>query len=79
MSGYARYLGALLATTGMSIAMLTAAPTDAAPQCTNTGPNTTLCQTNGSTQIVTTPAPISGSPGWGWGWGIGFGGFPIVW
>ena len=24
-------------------------------QCTNTGPNTTLCQTNGSAQIVTSP------------------------
>ncbi|GAS86462.1 hypothetical protein [Mycolicibacterium brisbanense] len=77
MSGCARYLGALLATAGMSVAMLTAASANATPKCINTTPTTTQCQTNGSTQIVTTPPATNFSPGWGWG--IGLGGFPIVW
>ena len=47
-------------------------------QCTNTGPNTTQCETNGSAQIVTSPPannnygywgfPIIGFGGWGFGW-----------
>jgi hypothetical protein len=77
MSGFARHLGAFLATAGIGVALLSAAPAGAAPKCTNTGPNTTQCQTNGSTQIVTTPPATNFSPGWGWG--IGLGGFPIVW
>jgi hypothetical protein len=76
MSGYARYLRALLATASVGAAMLAAAPAEATPTCTNTGPNTTMCQTNGSTQIVTTPPTTSFNPGWGWGWGLG--GFSII-
>jgi hypothetical protein len=57
--------------------MLTAAPAGAVPKCINTTPTTTQCQTNGSTQIVTTPPATNFSPGWGWG--LGLGGFSIVW
>jgi hypothetical protein len=49
----------------------------AAPQCTNTGPNTTQCQTNGSAQIVTSP-PLNNNYGgfpYGGGFIIGIGGF----
>jgi hypothetical protein len=50
----------------------------ATPECINTAPNTTQCQTNGSSQIVTSPAPINNWGGYGpyWGGGglvIGFG------
>jgi hypothetical protein len=76
MSGYVGYLGALLATASVGAAILTALPAEAAPTCTNTGPNTTMCQTNGSTQIVTTPPATNFFPGWGWGWGLG--GFSII-
>ena len=47
----------------------------AQPECTQTGPNTTQCQTRGSTQIVTTP-PVIDYPWYGWPYGgivIGFG------
>ncbi|ORA34869.1 hypothetical protein [Mycobacterium aquaticum] len=77
MSGCARHLGSLLAAAGVGVAMLTAAPAGAVPKCINTTPTTTQCQTNGSTQIVTTPPATNFSPGWGWG--IGLGGFSIVW
>ncbi|MDG5482797.1 hypothetical protein [Mycolicibacterium gadium] len=43
----------------------------ATPECINTGPNTTQCQTNGSSQIVTSPPPISNGGGWGPYWGGG--------
>ena len=50
-----RYLTPLLAAVGVSAAVLLAPVAAAAPECTNTGPNTTQCQTRGSTQIVTSP------------------------
>ncbi|MGV0716069.1 hypothetical protein ABQE93_11760 [Mycolicibacterium sp. XJ662] len=53
------------------------APTAAAtPQCTDVGPNTTHCQTNGSAQIVTSPSVTTEH--WGWPYGgfvISLGGF----
>ena len=61
----------------IGVAALSAEPAAATPTCINTGPNTTMCQTNGSTQIVTTPPATNFSPGWGWG--IGLGGFSIIW
>jgi hypothetical protein len=42
----------------------------ATPQCTTTAPNTTQCQTNGSTQIVTSPQQNNNWGGWPW-WGGG--------
>jgi hypothetical protein len=43
----------------------------ATPQCISTGPNTTQCQTNGSSQIVTSPPPLNNWGGWGPYWGGG--------
>ncbi|OBB71240.1 hypothetical protein A6B34_17250 [Mycolicibacterium monacense] len=57
--------------------VLTAPVATAAPECVNTGPRTTQCETGGSTQIVTTPPETNnGWPYGGWGYGgliIGFG------
>jgi hypothetical protein len=57
-------------------AVLSAPTASAAPECVNTGPRTTQCETGGSTQIVTTPpATNNGWPYGGWGYGglvIGF-------
>ena len=82
MSTQARYLTMLLAAAGVSAAITVAPVAVAAPQCTNTGPNTTMCQTNGSSQIVTTP-PITNNwyGGWPWGGGvvIGLGGWGFGW
>ena len=50
-----RSLTTLLVAAGVCAAIALAPVAAAAPQCTNTGPNTTQCQTNGSTQIVTSP------------------------
>ncbi len=50
-----RYLTTLLATAGACAAIAVAPVAAAAPQCTNTGPNTTQCQSNGNAQIVTSP------------------------
>jgi hypothetical protein len=73
-----RYLTMLLATVGMSAALAMAPAAAAAPQCTNTGPNTTVCQTNGSAQIVTSPPANNYYPYWGFPI-IGFGGIGIGW
>lgn len=60
--------------------LLLASPADAAPQCTDTGPNTTICQTPGHAQITTSPNPALTNPYPGWGFGgigIGLGGLWI--
>ncbi len=73
-----RYLTTLLATAGISAAIAVAPVATAAPQCTNTGPNTTQCENNGNAQIVTSP-PANNNYGY-WGFPIiGFGGFGIGW
>ncbi len=57
--------------------VLLAAPASAAPQCTDTGPNTTICQSPGHAQITTSPNPAQQNPLAGWGYGgigIGLGG-----
>jgi hypothetical protein len=74
------FITTVFAVVGAAGAVLLAPTAAAIPQCTNTGPNTTICSTNGSSQIVTSPAPNNGP--WGWpygGWGIGFGGWGIGW
>lgn len=58
-------------------ALMLASPAPAAPQCTDTAPNTTLCQTRGHAQITTSPNPAFTNPYPGWGFGglgIGLGG-----
>lgn len=74
-----RYLPTFLASACAVAAIAVAPAAAAAPRCTNTGPNTTQCETNGSTQIVTSPPPNNFDPYWGFpiigfgGIGIGFG------
>ena len=66
-------------TAGMLGAMITAPVASATPKCIDTAPLTTLCQTNGSAQLTTSPQIIYnnvypyGGYGWG-GFGIGLGG-----
>jgi len=72
-----RYSAILFATVGACAFAVTPAAT-ATPRCVNIGPTTTQCETNGSSQIVTSPQPVNN---WGWmPWGdgglvIGLGGF----
>ena len=72
------YLTTLLATAGVSAAIAVAPLATAAPQCINTGPNTTQCESNGNAQIVTTP-PVNNNYGY-WGFPIiAFGGGGFGW
>jgi hypothetical protein len=60
--------------------LIFAIPAAAGPQCTDTGPNTTICQTPGHAQITTSPNPAFTNPYPGWGFGgigIGLGGLWI--
>ena len=72
-----RTLTTLLAAVGACAAITVTPVAAAAPQCTTTAPNTTQCQTSGSTAIVTSPRPNNWYGGWPW-WGggivIGLGG-----
>jgi hypothetical protein len=72
-----RYLTPFFGAAGVCAAVAMAPVAMAAPQCTNTGPYTTQCQTNGSSQIVTSPPLMDNWGGWPWGGGfvIGFGGW----
>lgn len=73
-----RYLAPLFAVAGIFAAGISAPAAPAAPVCTNTGPNTTQCQTNGSAQIVTSPPAnnyYGGWPFWGGGFVINLGGW----
>jgi hypothetical protein len=78
MRSYIRCLTSLFAAVG-AYAIVAAPAVSAAPECVTVGPNTTQCQTNGSSAIVTSPPPISNEGGWGpyWGGGliIGLGGW----
>ncbi|MFN3008162.1 hypothetical protein [Mycolicibacterium wolinskyi] len=69
MTNKSRYLAAVLAVP--FLAVFAASVATAAPQCTNTGPTTTQCQTGGSTQIVTSPPAMNYGPWYGWGFGVG--------
>ncbi|MBO0680347.1 hypothetical protein JRC04_23015 [Mycolicibacterium sp. S2-37] len=60
----------------VAIGTLSGAPIAAAtPNCVNTSPTTTVCETGGSTQIVTSPPPMNygnfGFPYYGYGLGLG--------
>jgi hypothetical protein len=72
-----RYLATLFATLSIGSLFLAPAAT-AAPDCTSTGPNTTICQTKGSSQIVTSPPANNywgGWPFWTGGLVVNFGGW----
>ena len=66
-----------LACAAIVAAVLTAPSAMAAPECVDTAPNTTLCSTNGSSSLVTSPSAPTG-PNYGGfsygGFGFGFGG-----
>ena len=70
MRSITRFITPVVAAGGIAAAVLSAPTAAAAPECTNVGPNTTQCQTNGSSQIVTSPS-IDASPYWGWPYGGG--------
>ena len=72
-----RYLPTFLASVGAVAAIAVAPVAAAAPRCTNTGPNTTQCESNGNAQIVTSPPANNNYGYWGfpiiafgggWGW-----------
>lgn len=65
-----RYLTTFFAAAGVCAAVAVAPVAAATPQCTNVGPNTTQCQTNGSSQIITSP-PVNNNWWGGWPWGGG--------
>jgi hypothetical protein len=76
-----RSLTPFLAAAGACAAIALAPVAAAQPQCTTVAPNTTQCQTNGSSQIVTSPQQNNYWGGWPWGGGlvIGFGGWGWGW
>jgi hypothetical protein len=62
-----------LAVTGAAGALLLAPTAAAAPDCTQTTPTTTQCQTPGHSQIVTSPPAMNTNPWWPYGgFAIGF-------
>ena len=77
MRSNTRYFATLFAAIGIGASVVMAPVAAAAPQCTNTGPNTTQCQTNGSAQIVTSPPQNNYWGGFPYGGGfiLGIGGF----
>jgi hypothetical protein len=72
-----RYLTTFFAAAGVCASVAVAPIAAAAPECTNTGPTTTLCENAGNAQIVTSPPTNNYYPWFGWsilgGFGIGIG------
>jgi hypothetical protein len=64
-----RSLAPLLAALGSAGAIAMAPVAAAAPECVTVAPNTTQCETNGSSAIVTSPQ-LQNNWGWPW-WGGG--------
>ena len=82
MTSHKRCFAMVFATAGVAGVFMLAPVAAAAPDCVNTGPNTTQCSTAGHTQIITSPPPMNNGP-WGWpyggGFGISLGGWDIGW
>jgi hypothetical protein len=71
-------LAVVTAAAGIVVGIAAAAPAAAIPECTNTGPTTTLCERPGNAQINTAPPYNNniypfGWPFWGWGGGLSIG------
>jgi hypothetical protein len=66
-----KVLPIVFAVAGVSAAVALAPVSAAAPECVNTGPMTTQCQTPGHSQIVTSP-PVMNNGWYGWPYGGGF-------
>ncbi len=65
---------------GAAIVLGPAPAAVATPNCTQTGPTTTQCETNGSAQIVTSPSNVNNGPWYPYGgFGISFGGWGFGW
>ena len=82
MSSHRRWIATVFATAGTAEMVLLAPAAAAAPDCVQTGPNTTQCSTAGHTQIITSPPPMNNYGPWGWpysGFGISLGGIGIGW
>ncbi|MCV7280735.1 hypothetical protein H7J88_13885 [Mycolicibacterium flavescens] len=71
MNSFSHYAAPVLAVGAIGAALFASPIAAAAPQCANVGPNTTQCQTNGSSQIVTSPSVQTGPYWGGWPWGGG--------
>jgi hypothetical protein len=67
-----RVLPMTLAVASASVAVVMAPIATAAPDCINTGPTTTQCQTPGHAQIITSPPAMNNGPWYGWPYGGGF-------
>ncbi|MDT5187781.1 MAG: hypothetical protein QOI28_32 [Mycobacterium sp.] len=67
-----RVLPMVLAVAGVTAAVAMAPAATAAPNCVNTGPMTTQCQTPGHAQIITSPPAMNNGPWYGWPFGGGF-------
>jgi hypothetical protein len=70
-----RYAAPRVIAASVVVALVSAPLSAASPQCTSTGPNTTMCQSPGNAQIVTTPPLVTPNPWGGWPY---FGGFAIT-
>jgi hypothetical protein len=73
-----RSLAMVFAIVSATFAIMVAPSAQARPECTQTGPNTTQCTTNGSAQITTSPPAMQGPYYGGWP-AFGFGGFGFGW
>lgn len=62
----------LMLVAGAAVALATGPAATAAPDCSDAGPRVMFCQTNGSTQLTTTPPP------WNYGGWTGIGVWPLV-
>lgn len=67
-----RFSVPLLAAVGVCAALVALPTASAQPTCVNTAPNTTLCSTNGSNSITTSPPAMNNGPYYGWPYGGGF-------
>jgi hypothetical protein len=74
-----RSLTPLFAAAGACAAIALAPVAAAAPQCTTVAPNTTQCETNGSSAIVTSPQQTNYYGGWPYGGGLVIGGWGWGW
>jgi hypothetical protein len=78
MFGHTRSLATVYAIAAATFALVVAPTAPARPVCTQTGPNTTQCTTNGSSQITTSPPAMQGPNYSGWPY-FGFGGIGLRW
>jgi hypothetical protein len=72
-----RYSVPLSAVIGVCFALILVPTASAQPTCVNTAPNTTMCTTNGSSSITTSPPEMNNGPFYGWPFGGGF--FMGIW